>query len=297
MVMPTGRPPRPKPQGTEIAGSPHSVDIPPTGSDHSTSARLLSAGGAVIISAGATTRSQREKKSAIARWHSVRMRSALTYSPAVIALAAAFEIVASGSASCRARPSRNSSSNADAASALITSAATASKGSSGSFVSATVRPALPSTSTASSNAPATSFSTALGSGRMMATFSARAPSTASGAGTGSSADQSSCGSWPAMTRSTASQSSAERASGPSLSIVQESAMAPWRDTRPNVGRTPLMPQKLAGQMMEPQVSEPSAKATRPAATDAPEPDDDPQLHFPVSHGLRVAPVKEAQGTL
>ena len=100
-----------------------------------------------------------------------------------------------------------------------------------------------------------------------------------------------------MAASTASQSSAERAMGPSLSMVHERAIAPWRETRPKVGRTPAMPQKLDGQMIEPHVSEPRAKPTRAADTAAPEPDDEPQLHFPVSHGLRAAPVAEAHGTV
>ena len=63
-----------------------------------------------------------------------------------------------------------------------------------------------------------------------------------------------------------------------------------------MGRIPEMPQKAEGQMIEPQVSEPRANPTRPAATAAPEPEDDPQLQRPVSQGLRVAPVAEAQGT-
>jgi hypothetical protein len=94
----------------------------------------------------------------------------------------------------------------------------------------------------------------------------------------------------------ASQSSAARAMGPSLSIVQERAIAPWRESRPKVGRIPVMPQKAEGQMIEPQVSEPSANPRSPAPTAEPEPEDDPQLQRLVSQGLRVAPVAEAQGT-
>ena len=60
-----------------------------------------------------------------------------------------------------------------------------------------------------------------------------------------------------------------RASGPSLSSVQQSAIAPCRLTRPYVGRSPVTPQKAAGERIEPQVSEPIANGTRPAATAAP----------------------------
>ena len=70
-------------------------------------------------------------------------------------------------------------------------------------------------------------------------------------------------------------------------------MAPYRLTRPYVGRKPLMPQKAEGQMIEPQVSVPMANAARPAATIAPEPDDDPHVQHFVSHGFFAAPCKEA----
>ena len=55
-------------------------------------------------------------------------------------------------------------------------------------------------------------------------------------------------------------------------------MAPYRLTRPYVGRKPLIPQNAEGQMIDPQVSVPMAKAASPAATIAPEPDDDPHVH-------------------
>ena len=70
---------------------------------------------------------------------------------------------------------------------------------------------------------------------------------------------------PAMAASTSPQSSAVRASGPSLSIVQLSAIAPWRLTRPKVGRSPVTPQNAAGYWIEPHVSEPMANGTSPAA--------------------------------
>src|SRR5262245_50744050 len=96
-----------------------------------------------------------------------------------------------------------------------------------------------------------------------------------------------------MARKTISQSRALRAIGPSLSSDQESAIAPRRDTRPKVGRSPEMPQKADGQTIDPQVSDPMANGTMPPETAAPEPDEDPQVHLLVSHGLRAAPVSEA----
>src|SRR5438876_11085045 len=89
------------------------------------------------------------------------------------------------------------------------------------------------------------------------------------------------------------QSSAERASGPTLSRVQAFAITPYRLTRPKLGRKPVMPQKAAGVTMEPHVSVPSANAVNPAATAAAEPLDEPPAHRLVSHGLRVGPAAEA----
>src|SRR5882724_3174188 len=98
-----------------------------------------------------------------------------------------------------------------------------------------------------------------------------------------------------MTRRIVSQSRALRARGPSLSSDQESAIAPRRETRPKVGRRPEMPQNEAGQTIDPQVSEPMANGTRPAATAAPDPDDEPQVQRSRFQGLRAAPVSEESG--
>ena len=46
---------------------------------------------------------------------------------------------------------------------------------------------------------------------------------------------------------------------------------PWRLTRPKVGFSPTVPQKLAGMRIEPPVSEPMPIGTSPAATAAPLP--------------------------
>ena len=61
------------------------------------------------------------------------------------------------------------------------------------------------------------------------------------------------------------------------------------DTRPCVGRTPEMPQNAAGSRTEPPVSEPSAANAARAATDAPEPEDEPPVMRSGSQGLRQWP--------
>src|SRR5207237_9945669 len=77
--------------------------------------------------------------------------------------------------------------------------------------------------------------------------------------------------------------------GPILSIVQLSAMAPWRLTRPYVGRSPTTPHVEEGEMIEPRVSVPIAKPTSPAAVAAPGPADDPLELASGDQGLRVDP--------
>ena len=47
-------------------------------------------------------------------------------------------------------------------------------------------------------------------------------------------------------------------------------------------------------MIDPQVSVPIANAARPAATTAPDPDEDPQVQHVVSHGFFAAPCREAE---
>ena len=84
-------------------------------------------------------------------------------------------------------------------------------------------------------------------------------------------------------------SSTARQSGPSLSMVQESAMAPVRGTKPNVGRKPVIPQRVDGDEMEPRVSDPMANATQPAAVAEADPAEDPLEPCCVFHGLRVMP--------
>src|ERR1700682_173201 len=77
--------------------------------------------------------------------------------------------------------------------------------------------------------------------------------------------------------------------GPSLSMLQESAIAPVLGTRPKEGRSPVQPQRVDGDEIEPSVSDPMPNATHPAAVaDAGPADDslDPCAGF---HGLRVLP--------
>src|SRR5215470_5798356 len=72
-------------------------------------------------------------------------------------------------------------------------------------------------------------------------------------------------------------------------MVQERAMAPVRGTSPNVGRSPVAPQRVEGEEIEPSVSEPMANATQPAAVAEAEPADDPLDPCLVFQGLRVIP--------
>ena len=66
-------------------------------------------------------------------------------------------------------------------------------------------------------------------------------------------------------------------------------MAPVRGTRPNVGRTPVTPHRMAGLTMLPPVSLPIEKATSAAAVAAPGPALDPDAPSSSSHGFIVWP--------
>src|SRR5215510_5022419 len=72
-------------------------------------------------------------------------------------------------------------------------------------------------------------------------------------------------------------------------MLQDRAIAPLRGTRPNVGRNPVVPQRVEGEEMEPRVSEPMAKPTQPAAVAEADPADDPLEPCCGFHGLRVMP--------
>ena len=94
---------------------------------------------------------------------------------------------------------------------------------------------------------------------------------------------------PWMAFRTRAQSSTLRQMGPSLSMLQERAMAPARLTRPKVGRRPVAPVRVAGETMEPSVSLPMLKPTSPATVAAAEPAEEPELPCSRFHGLRVRP--------
>src|SRR6185503_2924771 len=63
--------------------------------------------------------------------------------------------------------------------------------------------------------------------------------------------------------------------GPILSMVQLKPIAPKRLTRPYVGRSPVTPHLEDGETIEPSVSVPIEKPTRPAAVAAAGPADEP----------------------
>src|SRR5688500_10017917 len=92
-----------------------------------------------------------------------------------------------------------------------------------------------------------------------------------------------------MASNTSAQSSTERQIGPSLSMLQSSAMHPKRLTRPKVGRRPVQPQTRHGDTMLPNVSLPIAKPSNPAAVAAAEPAEEPLDPASGFHGLRVIP--------
>jgi hypothetical protein len=58
-------------------------------------------------------------------------------------------------------------------------------------------------------------------------------------------------------------------------MLQESAIAPVRGTSPNVGRKPVHPQRVEGEEIDPNVSDPMLNATHPAAVADAGPADEP----------------------
>src|SRR3982074_3460038 len=99
----------------------------------------------------------------------------------------------------------------------------------------------------------------------------------------------SLGSAPAIRPSSNAQSSALRASGPTVSSDCDSGIAPARLIRPTVVLRPVTPQKCAGIRIEPPGSEPSAANGRRAAPAAPDPDDDPPVMRSMPQGLCTGP--------
>src|SRR5690349_5831201 len=84
-------------------------------------------------------------------------------------------------------------------------------------------------------------------------------------------------------------SSTERASTPTLSSDQQSAITPVRGVRPKVGRNPVVPQRCEGETTEPIVSVPMPKPIRPAAVPEAEPALEPEEPSSGLNGLRDMP--------
>src|ERR1041385_9254177 len=102
-------------------------------------------------------------------------------------------------------------------------------------------------------------------------------------------------SGPYSACSAAAQSSTPRQIGPILSMVQLNPIAPYRLTRPYVGRRPVTPHRDEGETIEPSVSVPIENPTRPAAVAAAGPADDPLEPICASsgcHGFRVTPANQ-----
>ena len=96
-------------------------------------------------------------------------------------------------------------------------------------------------------------------------------------------------SLPVITLYTIAQSSALLAIGPTLSIDQLKLITPCLLTLPYVGRKPVIPFRLLGDVIEPSVSVPKAKGTNPAEVAEPDPAEDPVAPCSVSHGFLVFP--------
>ena len=76
---------------------------------------------------------------------------------------------------------------------------------------------------------------------------------------------------------------------PTVSNVGENGITPATETNPCDGRSPQMPQLLAGTRTEPPVSVPRAKSANPQATAAAEPLEDPPGTRSGAAGFRGVP--------
>ena len=94
---------------------------------------------------------------------------------------------------------------------------------------------------------------------------------------------------PFSAASTIAVSSTDRQIGPTLSNELHSAIHPARLTRPKVGRRPVVPQRWLGEVIEPSVSVPIAKAQSAAAVALADPALDPLEPSFRFQGLRVTP--------
>ena len=82
-----------------------------------------------------------------------------------------------------------------------------------------------------------------------------------------------------------------------MSCIGEIGTIPVRLTSPRVGFTPTIPQALAGLRIEPSVSDPTASGASPAATEAAEPELEPDGLRPVPCGFTVWPPSVLQPLL
>ena len=83
-----------------------------------------------------------------------------------------------------------------------------------------------------------------------------------------------CGSeesWPVIDKKTSLSSSGFRAKTPGASKEEDKGMIPVREIEPRVGLKPYTPLYIAGIMMLPRVSVPSAASQKPALTATAEP--------------------------
>src|SRR5262245_25754716 len=95
-----------------------------------------------------------------------------------------------------------------------------------------------------------------------------------------------------MTFSAIAASRTVRANGPMLSSDDPNAKSPNRATRPYEGLSPTIPHRLAGCLIDPPVSEPSASGAIPAATATADPPLEPPGMRSVSQGFRAGPYAE-----
>ena len=79
-----------------------------------------------------------------------------------------------------------------------------------------------------------------------------------------------------------------RALGPAVTSPANESWPPCAGTRPREGFTPTTPQVAAGIRTDPPPSEPIANGTRPAATAAAAPPEEPPAPVDTSHGFRTA---------
>src|SRR5579871_1922790 len=92
-----------------------------------------------------------------------------------------------------------------------------------------------------------------------------------------------------MQASRMAASSTDRVIGPGVSWLMEIGMMWVRDRRPTVGFRPTIPQRLAGETIEPSVSVPTAPPARLAAIAAALPELEPEALRSSTCGLRVNP--------